>query len=34
MDVIKLIKDDHRKVEELFAEFEKLGDLVPWFDGL
>ena len=26
MDVIKLIKDDHRKVEELFAEFEKLGD--------
>jgi hemerythrin superfamily protein len=25
MDAIKLIKDDHRKVEGLFAEFEALG---------
>ena len=26
MDAIKLIKDDHRKVEQLFAEFEATGD--------
>ena len=25
MDAIKLLKDDHRRVEALFAEFEKLG---------
>lgn len=26
MDPIKMLKDDHRKVEKLFARFEKLGE--------
>jgi hemerythrin superfamily protein len=26
VDPIKMLKDDHRKVEKLFARFEKLGD--------
>jgi hemerythrin-like domain-containing protein len=26
MDAIKLLKDDHKKVKDLFREYEKLGD--------
>jgi hemerythrin-like domain-containing protein len=26
MDAIKLLKDDHKKVKELFREYEELGD--------